>query len=195
MLISNISLLGWVHTIACLIALGAGAYLLTARKGTRRHRRLGWWYAGSMLVLNLSILAVYTFDIVPGKGPQPGSFGIFHWMAVATLAATVLAVIGAVRQRRSRAWAHVHAQSMLFSYYMLAGGLINELVVRILPLRALVTRISPHAANPAFSAPAQRAQSLVMLLWLLLAVTFAIQVERRKRPLRRADGAALQPAE
>jgi hypothetical protein len=116
-------------------------------------------------------------------------------MTVATLLATLLAVAGAVRQRRSRAWAHVHAQAMLFSYYMLVGGLINELVVRIVALHAFVMRTTPQAANPAFAAPTQMAQTLDTLLWLLLAVSFAIQVEHRKRPPRRADGAVLQQAE
>jgi uncharacterized membrane protein len=195
MLIANISAMGWIHTIACLIALAAGGYVLAGRKGTRRHRRIGWWYVMSMLVLNLSILAVYNFDIVPGAGQGPGRFGIFHWMTLATLLATVLAVIGAVRQRHSRVWAHVHAQAMLFSYYMLVGGLINELAVRILPLRATVMQVSPHASNPAQTLPVQMAQSLGILVWLVLIVVFTIQVERRPRLPRRADDAALQPAE
>ena len=196
MLISNISLTGWLHTIACLIALGTGAYVLAARKGTRRHRRLGWWYAGAMLVLNLSVFVIYRFDIVPGQAPGPGHFGLFHWFALAALASVAVAVFAASRQRGSAVWPHVHAQAMLGSYYGLIGGLINEMFVRILrqAVRALKKQMTPHAGNLTRTALVGMAQSLLLLVWLLLAAGFAIQVERRRRRPH-ADAASFQAAE
>ena len=152
MILSNIVFLGWLHAFACLVALAAGGTVLLARKGTPRHRLLGYWYAGAMLVLNLSIMGVYRFDIRPGARPQTGShiFGVFHWMAVVTLAAAALGVFAASRQNRI-AWAHVHAQAMLFSYYLLVSGLINQLFVRVVAVRELAMRISPHAPLPSAS--------------------------------------------
>ncbi|GEM_PF-978115 len=182
MLISNISLIGWLHTIACLIALSAGAYLLAARKGTRRHRRLGWWYAGAMLMLNLSVFFIYRFDVVPGTGQAgPGHFGLFHWFAVIALASVALALFAASRQRGSATWGHVHAQAMLGSYYGLIGGLVNEMFARILPLRTLALQWTPHAANVTRTALVGMAQIAAMLLWFGLVAVFFFQVARRHR--------------
>ena len=186
MMLSNISLIGWLHTIACLIALGAGLYVFAAPKGTRRHRRLGWWYVGAMVVLNLSVFVIYRFDIQPGTPPHtgPGIFGIFHWFAVAALASTVLAAFAATRQRGSLTWAHIHAQAMLGSYYGLIGGFINEMFARILPLRALALSLSPHAANITQTMLARTVQSTAMLAWLGFALYFAFAVARRHRAPR-----------
>lgn len=183
MLLTGISLLGWVHTIACLIAIFAGAYVLCTRKGTRRHRLWGWWYAGSMAVLNTTIMAVYRFDIRPGKPPQigPHIFGIFHWMALVTLTAVILAIFAASRQKRLP-WGHVHAQSMLFSYYLLIGGLLNEVFVRVTALRSFAMALSPHAGNPVNTVLAREAQTAGMMIWLALALWFAIKVTRERAP-------------
>ena len=182
MLLTGISLLGWVHTIACIIAIITGAYILWARKGTRRHRTWGWWYVGSMVVLNISIMTIYRFDIRPGKPPQVGPyiFGIFHGMALVTFAAVALAVFAARRQKASMAWAHAHAQAMLFSYYLLIGGLINEMLVRITALRNFALALSPHAGNPANTLLAREAQTADMVIWLVLALWFAIKVTRER---------------
>ena len=186
MMLSNISAIGWLHTGACLIALVTGLYVLMARKGTRRHRQLGWWYVGSMLVLNLSVFVIYRFDSALGR-PQhtgPGIFSIFHWFAVLALASTLLAVFAAIRQRGSRGWAHAHAQAMLGSYYGLVGGLINEMFARVLPLRALALHLSPHAANITQTMLVRMTQTASMLVWLGFALYFAIAVARRHRAPR-----------
>src|ERR1700712_957926 len=149
MILSNIVLLGWLHAAACLVALGAGACVLIARKGTARHRLLGYLYAGAMLMLNLSIMGVYRFDMLPGKTPKmgPNIFGVFHWMAITTLVAVALGVFAATRQKRT-VWAHVHAQAMLFSYYLLFSGMINQLFVRVVAVRAWAMQMSSHVLVP-----------------------------------------------
>jgi len=127
MAISNISVLGWIHTAACVMALVTGAWNLLLPKGTPLHRRAGRLYVAAMLIANLGILAVYRFDIAsfrPFRG-GPGIFGIFHWEAVTTLALLALAVYAAPRQRRA-VWAYIHPIAMLLTYYILVGGLINE---------------------------------------------------------------------
>lgn len=183
MILSNIVLLGWLHAFACIVALATGAYVLCARKGTRRHRVLGYWYAGAMLVLNLSIMGVYRFDMVPGKVLHSGAgiFGIFHWMAVITLAAAALGVFAASRQKRA-VWAHTHAQAMLFSYYMLVSGMINQFFVRVVIAREWAMQISPHAVNPSAGLLARLCQTGCMMLWLALAAWFVIKVMRDRVP-------------
>jgi uncharacterized membrane protein len=202
MLISDISLIGWLHSVACLIAIGTGAYILAARKGTKIHRRLCWWYAGAMVALNLSVMVIYRFDFLPGtqSKPGPGIFGFFHYGALVELAAVALAVFAASRQRRNSVWAHVHAQAMLGSYYGLIGGLINEMFFRVVPLRALAEQMSPHAANVSRTTLVALTQDAAVMLWLALAVIFFRQVVRAHRrhdseaftigyPLRYSGGA------
>lgn len=184
MLITNISLMGWLHSLACIVALVAGTWVMVARKGTINHRRWGWWYAGAMVTQAVTIMAVYSRDLRWGKPPvmAPHTFGVFHWMAVASLLAVVLAIFAATRQRRSTGWAHVHAQTMLFSYYLLVGGLINELLVRLLPLRHLAMALSPHAANPSVTVIGNSAQAACMMIWLSLALWFYFKVARERAP-------------
>jgi uncharacterized membrane protein len=196
MLLTGISLLGWLHSIACLIALFCGAYVLAGPKGTRRHRLLGWWYAAATAAQALTAMGLYRFDI--GFGPLrtgPNIFGVFHWLAIAMLALVLLAIFAARHQRRL-VWAHVHAQAMLASYYILAGGFINEAFVRILPLRSFALSLSPRAPNPINTLLAREFHIASTMTWLFLALWFFLKVMRDRRtpvptvgyPLRYAGG-------
>src|ERR1043165_826780 len=137
MSLTGISLLGWLHSFACAIAIVACAYVLFARKGTARRRLWGWWYAGAMIVQSLLVMGLYNFDVVPGSRAKPGPhiFGFFHIGSLLTLACVALALVSARRQRDGVKWALLHTQSMLFTYYMLISALINEAFARVLVLR------------------------------------------------------------
>ena len=130
MRIFDISILGWIHTLACLAALPTGLAVLAMAKGTLRHRRTGLWYFTAMVAANLTAFGL--FAGVPGI--EPG-FNRFHWMAVATLIALAFAYVGARRQRQAL-WAYVHPAGMIVSYYFLIGGAINEGFSRIDALQA-----------------------------------------------------------
>ena len=68
--------LGWLHSLACLLALALGPVILATRKGGVRHRRLGQVYLGAQAALNLSALGIYRL----------GVFFFPHVLAVVTLA-------------------------------------------------------------------------------------------------------------
>ena len=135
-----------------MIALVAGAYVMVARKGTRTPSPLGLVVCGvhggagrhHHGGLSLRPHARDTSARVRSQHlrhlPLDGG-GII-------LLAVALAIFAASRQRKA-VWAHVHAQAMLFSYYLLVGGLINEMLVRVTVLRNLALAISPGAGNPA----------------------------------------------
>jgi uncharacterized membrane protein len=127
--------LGWTHTLAALTALVAGAAVLLTRKGTRRHRQLGWAYVASMLLLNGTALLIYRLF---------GRFGPFHVGALFSLV-TVLAgtatAIGARRARerrdpvgRARALER-HYQWMTWSYVGLIAAAVSEIATRMPALR------------------------------------------------------------
>ena len=44
--------LGLFHTGTAIAALVGGAAVLLSRKGTRRHRQVGWLYGAGMIALN-----------------------------------------------------------------------------------------------------------------------------------------------
>lgn len=127
--------LGWTHTLAALAALATGAAVLLTRKGTRRHRQLGWAYVVSMLLLNGTALLIYRLF---------GRFGPFHAGAVfsfVTVVAGTVAVLGARRARarrndveRARALER-HYQWMTWSYVGLAAAAVSELATRMPALR------------------------------------------------------------
>lgn len=169
MQVSDILPIGWVHTIACVIAIATGAWNMAARKGTPGHRTVGTVFMLSMIVLNITVFAIYKFDIEsfqPFKG-GPNTFGIFHWFAVITLVFIAIGWFAATRQN-SAFWAYVHPLMMVLSYYMLLGGGINELFLRIDFLRDLA------AAGPTDQSGQPRLVGLVHAAWMALALLMII---------------------
>ena len=127
--------LGWTHTIAAIAALAAGAAVLLTRKGTRRHRQLGWAYVVSMLLLNGTALLIYRLS---------GRFGPFHVGAVFSFVTVVAGTAAALGARRARARRNAveraralerHYQWMTWSYVGLAAAAVSEIATRIPALR------------------------------------------------------------
>lgn len=142
--------LGWVHSLACLVALAAGAYVFATAKGTRRHRQVGQVFVISQVILNLTALGIY----------QVGSFFFPHVLAIVTLV-LIAAGWGSARLiRRHGVWKHVHLSSMILSYYLLIGGGVNEVFLRIDAMRDLVSREGAQMINMTHGA--------VMLMFLVL---------------------------
>jgi uncharacterized membrane protein len=65
--------IGLLHLIFSITALISGLYVLLARKGTKAHKKTGYFYAFSMAILNLTAFMIYELY---------GKFGIFHVMAI-----------------------------------------------------------------------------------------------------------------
>ncbi|HEY2070950.1 MAG TPA: DUF2306 domain-containing protein [Rhizomicrobium sp.] len=185
--VADIIAIGWIHVIACLVALAAGAWNLALPKGTALHRKVGTVYVLAMIVLNVSVFAVYKFDIghfVPFAA-GPNTFGFFHWLAVAALVFVCSGWYAARHQDRA-VWAYLHPVMMLLSYYDLIGGGINEVFARLDPLRALA-RASAKTTGQAVNAPIiGLVQTAAMAGTLLLIVYFAARVAlwRRKAKLQ-----------
>ena len=127
--------LGWTHTVAALTALVAGAAVLLTRKGTRRHRQLGWAYVVSMLLLNGAALLIYRLS---------GRFGPFHVGAVFSFVTVVAGTAAALGARRARARRNAverarslerHYQWMTWSYVGLAAAAVSEIATRMPALR------------------------------------------------------------
>ena len=153
---------------------------------------MGKIYVYTMLVATISIFFVYHFDIrfAPLKA-GPGIFGLFHYENIATLVFLLLGFAAAPRQKNAF-FAYAHPLSMLFTYYMLIGGLINELFVRVAFLRALaMAQLPAGARNPAQSPLAGMIQMAALLWFLGALVWFIVKVARHRISL--GGGRAARP--
>src|ERR1700676_27408 len=121
----DLSVLGWIHTLASVAALALGGLNLARREGTRLHRRIGQAYLCAILVVGVTSLAIYSQN----------RFFFPHWIAVATLVLTVLAYLFAYFRRPAALWLRGHIASTVLTYYLLVGGGVNELFLRVDVLR------------------------------------------------------------
>jgi uncharacterized membrane protein len=172
--IFGISILGWLHSAVCVVALFAGPLALVMTKGTRLHKKAGYTYAVSMLVGCATALGLYA--------PIPGlpTFNRFHWMSIATLVMVAFAIWAAPRQR-GRLGAYGHPMAMIGSYYMLLGATINEAFARIEPLRAYAIATTAGAHTVLQSRLLALTQGMGMLIMILVAVYFAVRIARSRR--------------
>jgi uncharacterized membrane protein len=186
--IAGISVLGWFHTVVCVVALVLGAMNLVAVKGTPPHKRRGTAYVVAMVASMVPVMVIYRFDIPFGRGRTSGSgaFGLFHWLAVAALFFTLLGYYAASRQSRGF-WAYTHPIAMTLSYYLLVGGLINELFARLDILRPLA--FATVNGKPVFPSRVVRTtQFAIELATLFVLILFSVKVWRYRRSRHSATG-------
>ena len=159
--------IGVLHVSLALAAVGTGAAVLRAEKGTRRHRRLGRIYALAMLGLNASALLIYRLF---------GRFGPFHILALVSLATLAAGVLPAWRKRPTGAWLARHYWFMTWSYVGLLAAFAAELAVRL----PLVGAPGRHGPGLAFALAALVASAVVS------GIGGALIARRRPAPLGRA---------
>jgi len=110
--------MGLLHFGFAIAALLLGAAVVRAAKGDQRHRTLGYLYALSLLVVNVSALMVY--DDSAGVGP-------FHILAVVSLATLLGGLIPAFLRRPATGWLDLHAYCMSWSYVGLVAAGVAQM--------------------------------------------------------------------
>ena len=96
-----------VHTALGVIALVSGAWNLLARKGTGRHRVVGWVYAGAMAGLVGTSFSIFELF---------GGFGPFHAMSIVSGGTLALALYFPLRRGRYENWLEHHYMWITWSY-------------------------------------------------------------------------------
>jgi len=165
----NLLFLGWVHTLACLVAMAAFVPVMLARKGNRRHRVSGRVYAVAYVVLCVTSFGIYSQE----------RFWFPHWLAIAglvVLAAGYLAV-----RMKPRGWRYTHLIAMLLSAYNLFGGAVNEVFLRVRPLRAIAD--DNILASPVVG----MTHGAVMTAFTALIAFYVITSLLRGRPIQNAE--------
>lgn len=113
---------GWIHTVAAVVAIVAGAATLFKRKGTRSHRFLGHMYLWSMVVLNATAFMIR--DLWGGWGP-------FHVAALLSLLTVIVGMVPALRRKPEGSWLVHHAMWMAWSYAGLMAAFASEIATRV----------------------------------------------------------------
>jgi len=110
---------GLIHLIAALVAMLTGAVVLLRPKGTTWHKRIGYVYVASMVVLNISALGIYHLT---------GAFGIFHGLVLVSLGSLIGGLYPAIR--RTKDWLEYHYEFMGWSVIGLYAAFFAETSVR-----------------------------------------------------------------
>jgi uncharacterized membrane protein len=156
--------IGWLHTAFSVLALAAGATVLVRPKGTPVHKLRGCIYVLALIATCLTSFAIY----------RRGVFWFPHWSGVAALV-LVAGGFAFAHYKRPRGWMHWHLSCMIASYYLLIGGGVNEVFVRVDALR----RIVPDPLNSRIVGTTHFA---VMLVFALVIACFnAALLLRRPR--------------
>ncbi len=154
----DMSGLGWLHSLACVIALAGGLFNILAPKGTTLHKRVGGAFTISLVMVCVSALGIYRLH----------RFWFPHWDALITLALLAVGWASARQKWPRRGWIYLHLTTMLLSYYMLIAGGINEAFLRIDVLRRMVG--THFFANKLIG----ETHAVVMLSFVVLILGFLI---------------------
>ncbi len=120
------STIGAYHTVLALVALISGAYVVFQTKGTLTHKKVGYIYVASMLLMNVT--ALFTQVLF--------TFGPFHILAIFSLLTVLFGILSPLLFRHHGNWLSWHYAGMSWSYVGLWAAFAAEIVVR-LPLEGL----------------------------------------------------------
>lgn len=112
---------GLVHTIASVISLLTGTYVLFAAKGTKTHKKVGYAYVAAMTVVLVTSFMMYNLF---------GGFGIFHIFAIIS-SLTILAGMVPIIRKKPAKFISFHYSFMYWSVIGLYGAFMAEILTRI----------------------------------------------------------------
>lgn len=114
--------LGWMHLAVAAMAMITGSFVLFTPKGTSIHKRIGYFYVVSMLLVCTSALGIYRLT---------GSFGVFHIAAIAGFVTLAGGLAPVLVKSASATYRATHLWFMYYSVVGLYAAFASELIVRI----------------------------------------------------------------
>lgn len=109
---------GLFHTLIAITAMLSGAIVILNKKGTLFHKRVGYVYVASMLLLNITAFFIVNF----------GGFSMFHFFAILSLFTVLAGIIPAIF--RIKKWFGYHFYFMSWSVVGLYAAFWAELGTR-----------------------------------------------------------------
>lgn len=119
---------GFVHFYSGIAALLTGSLVLMMKKGTSRHRFVGYLYVISMSLLLITSFMIYRLW---------GGWGIFHYLAVVSVLTLLAGFIPIVLRKPENNFIEWHFGYMYWSVMGLYAAFMAEMMVRIPPLLLL----------------------------------------------------------
>ena len=116
------SSIGWFHLIAALVSLATGSFVLLTTKGTEIHKKVGYLYGFSMILVCGTAFGIYNLT---------GTFGIFHILACVALATLMGGMIPLFLKNIQKGYKVFHLWFMYYSVLGLYAAFASELIVRI----------------------------------------------------------------
>ena len=112
--------IGFIHLMAAFVATITGTMVLFMKKGTKRHKQVGYVYVFSMLLLNATAFMTYRLF---------GGFGIFHYGAIGSALTVLGGIIPAIK--KSKGWVNRHLAFMYWSVVGLYAAFASETFTRV----------------------------------------------------------------
>ncbi|PPK87627.1 putative membrane protein DUF2306 [Neolewinella xylanilytica] len=143
---------GLIHFLSALLALVTGAFVLYLPKGSSTHRRIGYVYAVTMIVMLITAFLIYALF---------GTFGPFHWLAVVSTLTLIGGMVPVLLRRPAANYLLYHFSFMYWSVVGLYLALFGELAAHLPELmsverdRSLPLLIGIGVAAAVFAVSAQ----------------------------------------
>ncbi len=112
---------GLIHLIFSILAMILGAIVIFSKKGTDRHKKIGYAYAVSMVVCIATAFMIYRLF---------NGWGIFHYMAVVSSLSLIFGLVPAILRRPEKSWIGLHFGFMYWSVVGLYAAFISETITR-----------------------------------------------------------------
>lgn len=113
---------GLVHLISGILAVIFGGAVLVLKKGSRLHKRIGYAYCASMLVLIVTSFMIYRLF---------NGFGVFHFFSIVAIFSLTMGMVPMLKRQRTPADYETHFTRMYFSVVGLYAAFAAESFVRI----------------------------------------------------------------
>ena len=95
------STIGYIHLFFSILAMITGLVVIFKTKGTKTHKKIGYVYVASMLLLNLTSFFISNFD----------GFSIFHFFAIVSLVTIFAGMYPVLKKSKNWIYRHYHFMS------------------------------------------------------------------------------------
>lgn len=112
--------IGLTHVVSASVALVVGTLVLTVKKGTKFHKRIGYVYVTAMLLVNATAFGIYQLF---------GTLGMFHFFATLSLLAILTGMLPLLFKWQNGL--RFHISQMYFSVIGLYAAFFAETAVRV----------------------------------------------------------------
>ncbi len=131
------NIISLLHISSALLALLLAAVVLIAPKGTRFHKRMGYVFAVTLLLVNGSAALMYNLT---------GRFNLLHVFVMISLVSLIYGMIPAIRRKPAN-WLRRHISGMTGAALGVWAAGLAELTIRVLPGFLNPTQIMGIAAG------------------------------------------------